>query len=337
MKLQIAYKFSEFCKEREIDVNDFNEYFSDEYAAYLRGDRLILFSEGWAIPVTVNKRSVFCYATFLSEPQEYNPAKNENGVDYLTAVCDYLYTKYKIQWTNQTAPSTLFSFVPDNSISIPFGSHIIDLTQPEEALMANMHSKHRNVVRKAAKDGVIVKIGGAELLDDYCVIDEQTWARSNRKGEGELEYERFVKALPNNTRVYVSYYEDKPQTGAIIMFNKQMAYYLYGASINHTHNGSGNLLQWEVIKDMQKAGVLKYSFVGCRINVDENSKYYGIQMFKSRFGGTLFEGEIFKVIYNKFMYHLFRTIVTVRSTIRNKHYSPYSDIIDQEIHKWPQQ
>ena len=334
MELQVVYKFTDFCKERGLSADEFNEYFSDEYASFLRGERLIIVSSGWAIPVTVNKRSVFCYATFLSEPREYNPSISEEGMAFLTEVCNYLHLNYKIQWTNPAAPSTLFSFVPKGSISIPFGSYIIDLSLPEDTLMANMHSKHRNVVRKAAKDGVVVKIGGTELLNDYCIIDEQTWARSNRKGEGESELERFVKSMPNNTRVYVSYYEDKPQTGAIIMYNKQMAYYLYGASINHTHNGSGNLLQWEVIKDMKQEGVLKYSFVGCRINVDENSKYYGIQMFKSRFGGVLFEGKIFKVIYNKFLYHLFRTVVTVRSTFKNRHYTPYSDIIDQEIHKW---
>ncbi len=336
MKLQIAYNFSDFCKEKGLLISDFNAYYSDEYAKYLRGERVLIFSSGWIIPVIINKRSIFCYATFLSEPKEYNSSIDESGPQFLSEVCNYMHTAYRIQWSNPAGPSTLFSFVPDHSISIPFGSHIIDLTLPEETLLANMHSKHRNVVRKAAKDGVEVKNGGAELLGDYCMIDEQTWARSNRKGEGESEYERFVKALPDNTRVYVSYFEGQPQTGAIIMYNKQMAYYLYGASINHTHNGSGNLLQWEVIKDMQKEGVLKYSFVGCRINVDENSKYYGIQMFKSRFGGELFEGRIFKVIYNQFMYHLFRFAATIKSTIHNKHYTQYSDIIDQEIHKWPQ-
>lgn len=336
MELQIAYSFSDFCKEKGLLVSEFNAFFSDEYSKYLQGERILIYSSAWIIPVTIKKRSIFCYATFLSEPKEYNSAMGEFGSHFLTEVCNYMHSAYRIQWTNPAAPSTLFSFVPDYSISIPFGSHIIDLTLPEETLLANMHSKHRNVVRKAIKDGVEVKIGGAELLRDYCVIDEQTWSRSNRKGEGESEYERFVKALPNNTRVYVSYFEGHPQTGAIIMYNKQMAYYLYGASINHTHNGSGNLLQWDVIKDMQKEGVLKYSFVGCRINVDENSKYYGIQMFKSRFGGELFEGKIFKVIYNPFMYHLFRFAATIKSTIHNKHYTPYLDIIDQEIHKWPQ-
>ena len=333
MKLQIANKFSDFCKDRGLLITDFNVYFSDEYANYIHGERFIVFSSCWAIPVTVNKRSVFCYATFLSEPKKYNSTE-EDGAVFLTEVCNLLHTSYKIQWTNPAGPSSLFTFVPKGSISIPFGSHIIDLELPEDTLLANMHSKHRNVVRKAAKDGVEVKIGGEELLDDYCFIDDQTWARSNRKGKGESEYVRFVKAIPNNTRVYMSYYEGKPQTGAIILFNKQMAYYLYGASVNHTHNGAGNLLQWEVIKDMKKEGVLKYSFVGCRINVDENSKYYGIQKFKERFGGVLFEGKIFKMIYNKPMYWMFKQVTCVKNTIHNRKYTPYTDIIDQEIYKW---
>lgn len=335
MIIQKLKKLSQFCKERGCAPEDFNVHFSDKMADFLKnGNRLLLYSDGWVIPVVIAKRSLFCYASFLSEPQNYNLACQEDGDVFLTDVCDYLHTNYKIQWINPASPETLFSFVPKGSISIPFGSHIIDLNLPEDTLFANMHSKHRNVVRKAAKDGVEVKIGGEELLDDYCFIDDQTWARSNRKGKSESEYVRFVKAMPNNTRVYMSYYEGKPQTGAIILFNKQMAYYLYGASVDHTHNGAGNLLQWEVIKDMKKEGVLKYSFVGCRINVDENSKYYGIQKFKERFGGVLFEGKIFKIIYNKPMYWMFKQVTCVRNTIHNRKYTPYTDIIDQEIYKW---
>ncbi len=44
-------------------------------------------------------------------------------------------------------------------IAAPYGTYIIDLTQPEETLWSNLHSKHRNVVRNAMKKGVEIRSG----------------------------------------------------------------------------------------------------------------------------------------------------------------------------------
>jgi lipid II:glycine glycyltransferase (peptidoglycan interpeptide bridge formation enzyme) len=82
----------------------------------------------------------------------------------------------------------------------------------------------------------------------------------------------------------MAYKEGEPQAGAILCYNQAMCYYMH-ASRNHSFTGQRNLLQWRAMLDMKAAGVKKYSFVGCRINEDENSKYHGIQRFKERFGG----------------------------------------------------
>ena len=135
----------------------------------------------------------------------------------------------------------------------------------------------------------------------------------------------------------MAYLDGEPQSGAFFYFNKQMCYYMYGANKNNPHNGSGNLLQWKAILDMKAAGVKRYSFVGCRINEDENSKYHGIQRFKERFGGELIQGFMFKMDFNPFMRKLFNLVVSLRSFVSSHKYVPFKDVIDQEIHKWPQQ
>ena len=81
---------------------------------------------------------------------------------------------------------------------------------------------------------------------------------------------------------------------------------------------------------MKAAGVKKFSFVGCRINEDENSKYHGIQRFKERFGGTLEQGYLFRTVCSPFHYRLFGLAVQIRT----RSWKPYRDAIDEELPKW---
>ncbi len=328
---------SEFCSSQLIQNDSVNIFFNEDYINLKltpTAESFLLYSDSWVIPAIVKKKSVFRYAEFLSEPYTFKSESSETQKAFLNDASEYLRKKKKVQWINQSSTTALFANYPDKADVIPFGSHIIDLTNDEDTLMAKMHSKHRNVVKKAIKDGVIIKAGGAELLEDYYLIDKETWERSSLNGYSKEYYKAILESLPNNTCIYISYLNDQPQTGAIIIYNKQMSYYMYGASIKGAHNGAGNLLQWEVIRDMKRRFVLKYSFVGCRINVDESSKYYGIQRFKERFGGALFEGYLFKVIYNKFNYKIYQYLISLAASLKARKIIICKDVIDQEIYKW---
>ena len=79
---------------------------------------------------------------------------------------------------------------------------------------------------------------------------------------------------------------------------------------------------------MKSNGVKKYSFVGCRIGEDEDSKYHSIQRFKERFGGTLEQGYMFKTVMSQWKYQLFHCLYK----IKNK--TVLTDAIDQELPKW---
>ena len=70
------------------------------------------------------------------------------------------------------------------------------------------------------------------------------------------------------------------------------------------------------MKLMKERGVKYYDFVGARINPDEGSKYEGIQRFKSRFGGELKKGYLWKMPLNKFKYKLFCWLVAAKQLRR---------------------
>lgn len=322
----------------KFNVDGANVYFSKEYAEKQQSlgiNYIFLYSDTYVIPVRISQKKIMRYAFLNSEPYKYNKDGSETIKSFLNNVCCYLKTEFKIQWISETPAYALFPIAPDGAKSIPYGSHIVNLENDEALLWEKLHSKHRNVIKKAEKDGVIILKGLNEsLIQDYHSIDLQTWYRSNAKASSLENLKKLVDIIGDNIIFYIAYKDGEPQAGAIFFYNRAICYYMYGASRNKPYTGSANLLQWKAMLDMKNAGVKSYSFVGCRINEDENSKYHGIQRFKERFGGDLFIGERFKIVFNDTMYRIYKVLVSIKISLYQKHIVKYKDTIDQEYHKW---
>lgn len=320
--------------------SDVNVFFSESAVKLFKKEGvkfLYLSSNQYVVPLTITKKGPFVYGHLCSEPALIRKG-NESYKSFLDAVCQTLRKQFKVQWINQTSAESFFMEYPTGSQHIPFGSHVIDLSLDEDSLWKNVHSKHRNVIKKAEKDGVVIECGRSQkLVEDYHSIDIDTWNRSNKSAATENHWKDLMETMGDNCVIYIAYLDGEPQSGAFFYYNNQMCYYMYGANKNNPHIGSGNLLQWKAILDMKERGVKKYSFVGCRINEDENSKYHGIQRFKERFGGELVKGYMFKIDFNPLMRKMFDLAVSIRTMKNSLKYVPSKDVIDQEIHKWAQQ
>lgn len=316
----------------KLRLKEANVFFSQSYADFIAacGETLyFLFDEERVIPIRYRQKLCFRWAVFSSEPYCLTGAAEKPLEQYLDEVMTFLRDELNVQWATSTA-SGFFSDTPSRGSRIPFGSHVIDLTEGEDTLWGRVHSKHRNVIRKAEKEGVTVKSGGMELLDDYLLLDRATWARSQSASSGRAYYARQLETMGDSIRVYLAEWNGVPQAGAIFYVNPAMCYYMYGSSADRPLTGAANLLQWTAIRDMKAAGVKKFSFVGCRINEDENSKYHGIQRFKERFGGTLEQGYLFRTVCSPVHYRLFGLAVQIRT----RSWKPYRDAIDEELPKW---
>lgn len=333
MKIQFDTTILALPESIREQFKDGNVFFSEAYGAYsLRkgGQPIYFYSEDYAIVTFIHKKLIFKYAIMPTEYMSISDAAG-NGTEFLDQVIQILKKKFGIHWVGPSQATALFDKAPSDAIKIPFGSHVSELSQTEEELWKHVHSKHRNVIRRAEKEGVTIKKGGRELLEDYLKMDMETWDRSNKQSNGAGFYEDFLSISEENAIIYIAYKENEPQGGAIYLYNKAMSYYMFGASINRPETGSMNLLQWKAMLDMKEQNVQKFSFVGCRIDEDPDSKYHGIQRFKERFGGELIQGYMFKVICNPLMYKLFTRLTYIKN---NKGHAYAIDPIDQEIHKW---
>lgn len=221
-----------------------------------------------------------------------------------------------------TNPTAVY---PQNSLFCKFGSYILDLTQPEEALFGGLHSKHRNVVRKAEKDGLTVDFG-PQYLNDCAKLMDETFKRQNGYSNASKTLQDLAN-LKSHCDFWIVKDGNSIQGCAILLWDKYSSYYLHGGSASHTHSGAMNLLHWKAILKMKERGVHYYDFVGARLNPEEGSKLEGIQRFKSRFGGPMKVGYLWRVELHPFKMRIYRFLMTTYFKFRR---IDYKDTIDAE-------
>jgi hypothetical protein len=331
MQIKYVYSISQLPESIQIALKEAPVFYSVGYERYIienNGTPLYFYDENYILLFELHKAIVFQY---INIPVEYfilNNGSNETPIMFLDACVNELKRKFHIHWINPPFAGAMFGECPSKCLKIPFGNYIVDLTESEESLWLKVHSKHRTYIRRAEKCGVEIKSGREEYLDDYLKIDSETWERSSRKAHQKKFFLDMLETLGKEAIIFMAYQDSIPQGGAVFFYNKVMCYCMYAASKNQPEPGSMNLLHWKAMLDMRDHGVRKYSYVGCRINEDENSKYHSLQHFKKRFGGELKVDYTFKVVTNVIMYKLFRFLIKMKSK------EQYKDVIDQEIYKW---
>ena len=160
----------------------------------------------------------------------------------------------------------------------------------EDELFANLTQQNRRNVRIAIKNGVQVRIMGAEALDDFMQLMVVTGQRDGFSVRPKAYFARMLEALGEHCRLYMAYYNDKAVSGAITTNYAGKTCYIYGASDNeHRNVMPNNLVQWEMIRWAAETGCTVYDFQGISGNLDENDPLYGLYRFKKGFNGQIDE------------------------------------------------
>lgn len=174
----------------------------------------------------------------------------------------------------------------------------------EEELLKSFHEKTRYNVRLAGRKGVVIKEGTKEDVKDFHKIMQETGKR-DAFGIRPLSYfeNMYDYLAPENMKLLLAYYQDKPIAGVIEILYGNKAWYLYGASSNEYRNVMPNyLLQWQMIKNGLQSNREIYDFRGVEEFEDETKPEYGVYKFKKGFNGEFIEfiGEI-QMVYNPFI------------------------------------
>jgi len=309
--INIVYKDNTFKDKLPIfGTKEFLKLKSKNFGWFIDND--------FILPFYIDKRGIFSKLTFTTSTIKLN---NKDEKEFLNSVITKA-KELRVDYISQPLASAVFENIPNNSVYIEWGSYVVDLKQDEEKILKNMHSKHRNVIKKAIKDGIVT-----ETTDDIDIIYknlQETMLRQNRAYPSRDELER----LKPFSKFYIAKKDGIVQGCAVLPFNQNGAYYLYGGSISRPYTGSLNLMHYQAMLDLKKIGVKKYDFMGARIDVEKGSKLEGIQRFKSRFGGELKKGYLWKYIYSKPKIRLIEGIQKIRFGLKGQKY--LGDAIDQE-------
>ncbi len=279
------------------------------------------------LPYIIKNKYIFRIIEFQSDILFTGNFNNDNNIkiNFLNESIEFLKRNIHFDFICQNPAYAIFSEIPNNCKCIKFGSYVVDLTKSKEILWKNVHSKHRNVIRKAEEKGIKI-VCGFEYIDIAYDMIKETQERSGRTFYNKKYFIDMLNAIKENVYIYICM-DNNVQGVAIIVFDEQAGYYLFGGSKDKPLSGAINLMHWKILLDLKNNGISKYDFVGARLSKNIDKKLEGIQRFKARFGGNLAVGYLWKYINVSYKYHLYKLLVFLRTF-------KYSiDAIDEEIKK----
>ena len=199
---------------------------------------------------------------------------------------------------------------------------LLDLTQSEEELLANMHHKSRYNIRLAEKKGVkIIEDNSNQAFGEYLKLMEETSKRqkfyAHTPSYHKLMWETLGRA--KIARLFLAKYKNDSNDEILVawilfLFNNTL-YYPYGASSTKFRNFMpSNLMMWEAIKFGKRAGATKFDMWGA-LGPDpkSNDPWYGFHKFKEGYGATLTElAGSFDLVVKPFAYSIYNFIHILR-------------------------
>jgi lipid II:glycine glycyltransferase (peptidoglycan interpeptide bridge formation enzyme) len=219
-------------------------------------------------------------------------------------------------WNDQP-PDTSHLTLRTSSHNIqPPRTIIVDLTGPEEQILARMKQKTRYNIRLAEKKGVTVR-----TWDDLTAFHDMMLVTGERDGFGvhsEKYYRRAYDLLhpKGMCEILVAEYEGKPLAALFVARHGNRAYYLYGASTDEERNRMPTyLLQWEAMKWARAHGCEEYDLWGVpdeeEATLESNFEtrhdgLWGVYRFKRGFGGELRRAaQAMDRVYNSLLYRVY--------------------------------
>lgn len=125
----------------------------------------------------------------------------------------------------------------------------MDLTS-EEVIWKNIHSKNRNMIRKAEKNGIVIRHGqGLELFDDFIKIYNATMDKDNAEPYYYFKpefYKSIHEDLKDNYEMFWAEYDGKIIAMSIMIYaNGRLNYHLSGSDLQYRNLAPSNLLLYK--------------------------------------------------------------------------------------------
>lgn len=170
----------------------------------------------------------------------------------------------------------------------PETTWLLDIAKSEDEIMKGMRKTHRNLIRRAEKEGVeIIKSADEKYLKVFYEIHEETVRRHKFVPFSYAYIKSEIDAFKgdNQIEIFSAKYNDRIISSAIIVFYGGQAFYHHGASSSEYSKIPASYLNlWQAIKEAKARGCKIFNFYGIVEN-KPNHPWNGLSKFKMGFGG----------------------------------------------------
>lgn len=173
---------------------------------------------------------------------------------------------------------------------------LLDISPQENQLLRNLHSRGRNAVRRAIREGV--EVHNVEPTEEnframYALMTTTVEAKSQVRVR---EYEYYRQFWTNfldrgQGRLLFVYENGVPSVGAFVINYGRKGTYKDGGSLQkRSQYGDSHLVQWTAINQLKELGCTEYDFCGTPPSdqlKDTSNPFHGLGLFKTSFSKTV--------------------------------------------------
>lgn len=179
----------------------------------------------------------------------------------------------------------------------------LDLTLDEKDIwMTEIHTKNRNVIKKAVKSGLEFIVDKEfNHINEFVKLYNGTMNKVDAESfyYFNKNYYKLFKAGIKNSFLGLVSINERIISGAIFFYSKDYGHYhLSGSDPDYLKENPNNFMLYESAKEMKSLGIKKFH-LGGGFNSDEQNSLY---QFKRRFSKNTCDFFIGKVIFNQSIY-----------------------------------
>ena len=199
---------------------------------------------------------------------------------------------------------------------------ILDLTKPEEEILAGASQGFRRKLRKAEKNEITIETSkDPAIVKTFYEIEVKHAQRQKFIAFSEDFLTKQFAAFAKNDEVimYTAKKDGEILAQNFMIFYGNEASYHYGTSTDlGTKYSAAPLLHMEAMKEARNRGIKRYNLWGI-VGLDETKhRFYGVSEFKRSFGcAELKYTPAHDLILNKPKYLMTKAIETTRKHIRH--------------------
>jgi serine/alanine adding enzyme len=187
-------------------------------------------------------------------------------------------------------------FVKTHNLQPNDSTALLDITPEENQLLRNLHSRGRNAVRRAIREGV--EVHNVEPTEEnframYQLMTNTVEAKSQVRVREYDYYQQFwTNFLKRDQGRLLFVYEDGvPSVGAFVINYGRKGTYKDGGSLQKRNQyGDSHLVQWTAINQLKELGCTEYDFCGTPPSdklKDTSNPFHGLGLFKTSFSKTV--------------------------------------------------